>query len=113
MAAVLPSAQSTLIDLLLKNDVPFSATPGAPEGGGFLASVGGLGGLIFPIALFAFFILPRLRGGQVRHLWKATCLDRPCLFSTGKEGTPADMPCAPFLVFRAAVGLAAWAVAVA
>ena len=54
--------QTGLVDLLLQNDVPFSVQP-TPESGGPLAAFGGIGSLLLPLSLLAFFILPRLRNG--------------------------------------------------
>jgi len=62
IVAVLPTAQTGLVDLLLQSDIPFSVQA-SPEAGGPLAAFGGIGSLLLPLSLLAFFIIPRLRGG--------------------------------------------------
>jgi len=60
-SAILPSAQGAFVDLLIKNDVPFQASPGNDN-----KDMGGLGNILsfaFPLLLLALFIGPRLNGG--------------------------------------------------
>eukprot|EP00613_Pedinella_sp_CCMP2098_P002150 CAMPEP_0171628134 /NCGR_PEP_ID=MMETSP0990-20121206/21238_1 /TAXON_ID=483369 /ORGANISM="non described non described, Strain CCMP2098" /LENGTH=202 /DNA_ID=CAMNT_0012196225 /DNA_START=154 /DNA_END=758 /DNA_ORIENTATION=- len=58
-SAILPSAQGAFVDLLIKNDVPFQASPGNDN-----KDMGGLGNILsfaFPLLLLALFIGPRVK----------------------------------------------------
>ena len=63
VAAVLPSAQNKLVDLLLANDVPFNAAFQEASNGGVGGFLGGLARNAFPLFLLASFLLPRIGGG--------------------------------------------------
>jgi len=69
--------QTGLVDLLLQNDVPFSVQP-TPESGGPLAAFGGIGSLLLPLSLLAFFILPRLRNGG-KTICGRSCFGEGCV----------------------------------
>jgi len=62
VAAVMPSVQSGLVNLLLQNDVPFNAAQAEPPSAA--ATVfNGIAKNAFPLFLLAAFLLPRIRGG--------------------------------------------------